>query len=130
MLLQKDETILQSVIAQPILDFMNDRDFWEGTASELMKLLESQEFGIISGYGTDEKQIVKNIPKWWIKSPAEFGKQMSRIAFALEYEGLNLDRNPENRKGHKRVLRLKKVSFAKSPVTPVIQRNLYDEGKA
>lgn len=107
--LQKDESVAQSPIFEPLQKFMHDRDTWKGTATELLKLLTEQEFGVIEGDAQHEHTKIRNVPPNWFKTPAKLGEELSRISFLLGRIGLMLTRDTTGKK-RTRILILQSLS--------------------
>lgn len=120
--LQRDESITQSQLAEPLITFMSDKDQWEGTAKELLKLLTEQEYGVPAGELGNEYVLIKNVPKTWFKSPEGLGKELTHISWLLPRIGLTVER-PRTGKS-------RKIIFRKKSVTTVTetsrQKNLKD----
>lgn len=90
--LQKDESIAQSIIAQPLLNFMENSESWDGTPTELLKDLTKQEYGVIEGHGEHETVRIKNVPRYWPQNPALLSKELTKIAHLLKYHGIKFER--------------------------------------
>lgn len=117
---QRDETLTQSPITEPVEKFMEERDEWEGSAGDLLKLLTEQEYGRLVGEGAYERVQVQNVPKHWPKGPAAFGKELSRVSFLFPHMGLRVTRDRDKRS---RKLKIRKLeSFANFPVSPVTRK--------
>lgn len=102
--LQHDETLAQSQLVEPLITLMNHQDEWSGTASQLLKKLNEQEYGQIVGGEDHERTIISNIPKSWYKTPESLGKELARIGPFITSEGVFIT------KGHSGRDRIIKIS--------------------
>lgn len=83
-ILQKEESIDQSIIAQPIIKFMEDKKDWSGNTKELITCLLKQEYGEIINEGNYEKTIIGRVPRHFPQDPRLFSKELSKIGFVLK----------------------------------------------
>lgn len=113
--LQSDETLAQSILTEPIIRFIEEKQKWEGTATELLKQLTEQEFGVIEGYDDKEKIIIRNVPKKWFKEPQQLGAELTRIEPFIKSEGVNVKRD---RTGRERKIFLEKSEKPLSHPSP------------
>lgn len=119
--LQKEESIAQSPIIEPLVKFMESRTEWVGTASSLLKLLTEQEYGSIEGEGIHERTVIRHTPPNWFKTPEKLGTELSKVGFLLERVGLSCIKD---RKGKTRTRNLYIRNLGETAVRPVRQEDL------
>lgn len=78
---QHDEAIEANPIAQVIIEFMSDRDDWEGAPAKLYRLLTSMAYDLEVGQG-----------RGWPRDAARFGRALTIIAPNLLARGIELER--------------------------------------
>lgn len=80
--IQHDEAIEANPVAQTIIEFMSDRDTWQGTPAELYNLLNIVAFKL---------QISQS--RGWPKDAARLGRALTSIAPNLIAKGVELERS-------------------------------------
>ncbi len=98
-----ESAIESSIIAEPLLALMNGRDEWEGTATELMGLLENEA----------DERLTKQ--RGWPKRPNLLSSELKRIAPNLRRMGIDI----EFRKSGRRLIRIIRTGTQRS--TPCVQ---------
>lgn len=88
--LQKDESIAQSTVFEPLTKFMQEREDWEGTMNELLRSLTEAQYGRLEGRWGEERVVVRDVPKTWFKTPQALGIALKQVSFLLPRVGLQL----------------------------------------
>lgn len=122
--LQKDESISQSPLAEPIERFMENRDFWEGSASDLLKELTAQEYGVVVGEGVHERTEVRNVPREWIKTSSILMREFNRITHLLPRMGIYSQTRRTKRGSRISLGKSEKMPSHPSPIAPDGSRTL------
>lgn len=102
-LLQQDESLLHNPIADPLLQFMEDKTEWTGSSKELLRELTAQEY-------PNESKPSDDFPK----TPEKLSNEIMKISYILKYNGLEIERLP--RKTRARLWQIRK--FANQPSQP------------
>ena len=82
---QNEQAIEASPVARAVIVLMEDRDRWEGTASELMTVLENKAFMLNL---TDSR--------YWPKDPPRMGRMLNEVRTTLSLIGIRVDNRVEN----------------------------------
>ena len=123
---QSDETFQQSLLTAPLVKFMEDKVSWEGSATELKRYLEEQEFGTITGEPGHEITVVRNVPKDWFQTAQGLGKEVSRLAHLFPRLGFKYQKE---RSKHSRKIILEKCETYVTHVTPTSRSSETTENK-
>ncbi len=91
-----EEAVLGDQVGAAVVDFMNEREYWDGTATELLKLLSELP-------GIDVKS------KYWPKRPHTLTRRLNKIKSALADYGITVE---PWRKGSTRGVSLRKKTIA------------------
>ena len=106
--IQNDEVMESSIVANVLMDFMEDRDEWEGSATllytTLTNFVENKEGGSFR----------KN--KLWPSAPNSLTRKINELAPTLKEKGIDIIHNYENkRKGRLiKIINLQKISLLSS----------------
>ena len=109
-----EQALEASLVAQVLVDIMEkERILWEGTAAELMELLNAK------ATEPTKKQ------RAWPKNPRALGHQLRRLAPNLRIAGVEVEFLP--RKGRKRLIRIEHAAEVASFASPLSPESLAPE---
>lgn len=111
-LLQKEESIEQSLIGQPVIKFMEDKAEWTGKMSDLVTCILKQEYGEIITENGYEKSVIGHVPRHFPQDPRSFGRELTRIGFILKSKGILSNKN---RSANGRLISLKNEYLVRNP---------------
>lgn len=101
-----DLAIEASSIGDGILELLNDRSHWEGTARDLLAELEARN-------GPERTKKLRD----WPSNPQAIGKALRRIAPNLRQTGIDVQFNRSSGKGRRRLIILEKLDILSSEMS-------------
>ncbi len=107
--IQDNEVIESSVVANVLMDFMEDKDKWEGSATLLHATLTDYMENTVG-------QIRKKHNNLWPSDPNALSRKINELAPTLKEKGIDIIHNYDNkRKGRQiKIINLKKISSISS----------------
>jgi hypothetical protein len=107
--IQDNEVIESSVVANILIDFMEDRDKWEGSATQLHATLTNFMESI-------EGPLRKKHNIFWPSAPNTLSRKINELAPTLKEKGLDIIHNYDNkRRGRQiKIINLQKISSLSS----------------
>ena len=107
--IQNDEALSNHPVATAILELMEANEYWEGSATELLKTLEQQA-------GANNVDLTA---KTWPKTPQILSRRINEVAPNLQEAGVSFTRTKEK----SRTLKFWKISSLSSITPEVLQDN-------
>lgn len=91
---QKEETTEQSLIAQPLIKFMAEKQEWSGNMKDLSLNILKQEYGEVTGEGTGERITINKsmVPVGFPQDHRVFAKELARITFILKGNNITVQK--------------------------------------